>query len=150
MAEHDIDPGPPAAGHAGQLATPPGMHLRSGRRVPLDALADPLTGSEDALPSYELESFAALSRAVERGELPTDQRRVLDRTESDLEGGEQRLRSMFVIFTRLTRAKGAPRTESLQPRADQGRYADVPGPAWTAVIVRVGTGLVQVWDVLAR
>jgi hypothetical protein len=110
------------------------------------------TPSREAKTRYPATNWrvSRLSRAVERGELPTDQRRVLDRTESDLEGGEPRLRSMFVIFTRLTRAKGAPRTESLQPRADQGRYADVPGPAWTAVIVRVGTGLVQVWDVLAR
>jgi hypothetical protein len=101
------------------------MHLRSGRRVPLDALADPLTGSEDALPSYELESFAALSRAVERGELPTDQRRVLDRTESDLEGGEPRLRSMFVIFTRLP----AETADELGDKITDGRRPLPPGPS---------------------
>jgi hypothetical protein len=49
--------------------------------------------------------------------LPAGQQQVLDRIESDLEGCEPRLRSMFAIFTRLTRDDGAPRTESLQPRA---------------------------------
>jgi hypothetical protein len=49
--------------------------------------------------------------------LPTGQQRVLDLIETDLEGCEPRLRSMFAIFTRLTRDDGAPRTESLRPRA---------------------------------
>jgi hypothetical protein len=48
--------------------------------------------------------------------LPTGQQRVLDRIETDLEKGEPRLRSMFAIFTRLTRDDGAPRTEALCPR----------------------------------
>jgi Protein of unknown function (DUF3040) len=48
--------------------------------------------------------------------LPTGQQRVLDRIETDLEACEPRLRSMFAIFTRLTRDEGAPRTESLRPR----------------------------------
>jgi hypothetical protein len=42
---------------------------------------------------------------------------VLDRIETDLEGCEPRLRSMFAIFARLTRDDGAPRTESLRPKA---------------------------------
>jgi hypothetical protein len=29
-------------------------------------------------------------------------------------------------------------------------YVELPEPTWTAVTVRVGTGLLQVWDVLAR
>jgi hypothetical protein len=48
--------------------------------------------------------------------LPAGQKQVLDRIETDLEGCEPKLRSMFAIFTRLTRDDGAPRTESLPPR----------------------------------
>jgi hypothetical protein len=47
--------------------------------------------------------------------LPLSQQRVLARIESDLQGCEPRLASMFSIFTRLTRNEGAPRTESLPP-----------------------------------
>jgi hypothetical protein len=47
--------------------------------------------------------------------LPAGQQQVLDRIESELEACEPRLRSMFAIFTRLTRDEGAPRTESLLP-----------------------------------
>ena len=46
---------------------------------------------------------------------PASQQRVLERIESDLQGCEPRLVSMFSIFTRLTRNEGAPRTESLPP-----------------------------------
>jgi len=46
--------------------------------------------------------------------LPGSQQRVLDGIESALEGGEPRLRSMFEIFTRLTRDEEAPRTEALR------------------------------------
>lgn len=53
--------------------------------------------------------------------LPAGQQQVLDRIESDLEGCEPRLRSMFAIFTRLTRDDGAPRTESLPPEGDHRR-----------------------------
>jgi hypothetical protein len=53
--------------------------------------------------------------------LPVSQQRVLQGIESALEGGEPRLRSMFAIFTRLTREDGAPRTESLPPRASVRR-----------------------------
>ena len=50
--------------------------------------------------------------------LPSGEQRVLDVMESELEGGEPRLGSIFAIFTRLTRDEGAPRTESLwsEPR----------------------------------
>jgi hypothetical protein len=53
--------------------------------------------------------------------LPVSQQRVLQGIESALEGGEPRLRSMFAIFTRLTRDDGAPRTELLPPRASVRR-----------------------------
>jgi hypothetical protein len=49
--------------------------------------------------------------------LPAGQQRVLDLIETDLEGSEPRLRSMFAIFTRLTRDDGLPHTESLRQRA---------------------------------
>jgi hypothetical protein len=55
--------------------------------------------------------------------LPAGQQQVLDRIESDLEGGEPRLRSMFAIFTRLTRDDGAPRAESLRPEGGRRRWA---------------------------
>jgi hypothetical protein len=54
--------------------------------------------------------------------LPAGQQQVLDRIESDLEGCEPRLRSMFAIFTRLTRDEGAPRTESLRPEGGRCRW----------------------------
>ena len=53
--------------------------------------------------------------------LPVSRQWVLQGIESALEGGEPRLRSMFAIFTRLTRDDGAPRTESLPPRASVRR-----------------------------
>jgi hypothetical protein len=46
--------------------------------------------------------------------LPAVEQQLLDGIESDLEGCEPRLRSMFAIFTRLTRDEGAPGTESLR------------------------------------
>jgi hypothetical protein len=48
--------------------------------------------------------------------LPVSEQRVLDRIENALEGGEPRLRSMFAIFTRLTRDDAVPITEAIQPR----------------------------------
>ena len=53
--------------------------------------------------------------------LSASQQRVLYGIESALEGGEPRLRSMFAIFTRLTHDDGAPRTESLPPKASVRR-----------------------------
>ena len=47
--------------------------------------------------------------------LPAGQQQVLDGIETDLEGCEPKLTSMFAIFTRLTQDDGAPRTESLRP-----------------------------------
>ena len=49
--------------------------------------------------------------------LPAGQQQVLERIEADIEGCEPRLKSMFAIFTRLTRDDGAPRTEALPPRS---------------------------------
>ena len=54
--------------------------------------------------------------------MPAGQQQVLDRIETDLEGREPRLRSMFAIFTRLTRDDGAPRTESLRPEGRRLRW----------------------------
>jgi hypothetical protein len=54
--------------------------------------------------------------------LPAGQQQVLDRIETDLEGCEPRLRSMFAIFTRLTRDDGVPRTESLCPEGHRFRW----------------------------
>jgi hypothetical protein len=54
--------------------------------------------------------------------LPAGQQRVLDRMETDLEGCEPRLWSMFAIFARLTRDEGAPRTESLRPGGRRRRW----------------------------
>lgn len=54
--------------------------------------------------------------------LSAGQQQVLDHIESDLEGCEPRLRSMFAIFTRLTRDDGAPRTESLRPEGCRRRW----------------------------
>jgi hypothetical protein len=54
--------------------------------------------------------------------LPAGQQQVLDRIETDLEGCEPRLRSMFAIFARLTRDDGAPRTESLPPEGRRLRW----------------------------
>ncbi|HLK78059.1 MAG TPA: hypothetical protein VKU77_30980 [Streptosporangiaceae bacterium] len=48
--------------------------------------------------------------------LPVSEQRVLDRIENALEGGEPRLRSMFAIFTRLTRDDAVPPTETLRAR----------------------------------
>jgi hypothetical protein len=62
-----------------------------------------------------------------RVSLPASQQQVLDRIESDLEGGEPRLRSMFAIFTRLTRDDGAPHTESLRPGGHRFPWASPDG-----------------------
>jgi hypothetical protein len=84
--------------------------------------------------------------------LPAGQQQVLDRIESDLEAGEPRLRSMFAIFTRLTRDEGAPRTESLRPTGlvrwtwpDSGRS----GPLHAAIYVPLILGLVALFMFLA-
>jgi hypothetical protein len=66
--------------------------------------------------------------------LPAGQQQVLDRIETDLEGGEPRLRSMFAIFTRLTRDEEAPAIESLSP---VGRPNWLTGRLRTVVTVPV-------------
>ena len=72
--------------------------------------------------------------------LPVGQQRVLYGIESALEGGEPRLRSMFAIFTRLTRDDGAPRTELLPPRASV-RRAWLTARRRAIIAIPVGLGL---------
>jgi hypothetical protein len=84
--------------------------------------------------------------------LPAGQQQVLDRIESDLEAGEPRLRSMFAIFTRLTRDEVVPRTESLRPkgllrRAWQGYVCS--GPLRAVIYVPLVLGLVALFVFLA-
>ncbi|HXC82400.1 MAG TPA: DUF3040 domain-containing protein [Trebonia sp.] len=49
--------------------------------------------------------------------LPAHQQRVLDGIEISLEGDDPKLRSMFAIFTRLTRGEEVPVTERVRARA---------------------------------
>ena len=84
--------------------------------------------------------------------MPTGQQQILDWIESDLEAGEPRLRSMFAIFTRLTRDEGAPRTESLRPqglfrraRPGRGRH----GPLRAVLYLPLVLGLVALFVLLA-
>jgi hypothetical protein len=79
--------------------------------------------------------------------LPASQQQVLDRIETDLEGGEPRLRSMFAIFARLTSDEGAPRTESLRSgRTLTGRVhaivavALILGVMTLSVFMAIGSG----------
>jgi hypothetical protein len=48
--------------------------------------------------------------------LPACERRALDRIEKTLHAGDPRLRSLFMIFTRLTRHEAMPRTEQVSTR----------------------------------
>jgi hypothetical protein len=85
--------------------------------------------------------------------LPAGQQQVLDRIESDLEGCEPRLRSMFAIFTRLTRDEGAPRTESLRSQSRHRRWTwPHPEPTGTlqmVITVPLVLGLVALIVLLA-
>jgi hypothetical protein len=74
--------------------------------------------------------------------LPVSEQRVLERIESALEGGEPRLRSMFAIFTRLTRDEGAPRTEALRTETPLRRVR-LAG-AMTTARVRAVVGVVLI------
>lgn len=49
--------------------------------------------------------------------LPACQQRVLDRIEHSLHACDPRLRSMFAVFTKLTREEEMPRLEELEPRS---------------------------------
>jgi len=80
--------------------------------------------------------------------LPVSQQRVLQGIESALEGGEPRLRSMFAIFTRLTREDGAPRTESLPPRASV-RRAWLVARRRAIIAIPVALGLAALLSFLA-
>ena len=61
--------------------------------------------------------------------LRVSEQRVLDRIENALEGGEPRLRTMFAIFTRLTRDDAVPPTEAIQPRKRLRRPRPASGVA---------------------
>src|ERR1700746_2749046 len=69
------------------------------------------TAAEAAIAGGFRRDFPGQSAGVS---LPVSQQRVLEGIESALESAEPRLRSMFAIFTRLTRDEGAPRTEALR------------------------------------
>jgi hypothetical protein len=81
--------------------------------------------------------------------LPASQQQVLDRIESDLEGGEPRLRSMFATFTRLTRDDGAPHTESLRPGGHRFPWASPDGrpthTVRTIISIALVLGLVTIF-----
>ena len=80
--------------------------------------------------------------------LPAGQQQVLDRIETYLEGGEPRLRSMFAIFTRLTRDEGAPRTESLRAEGRR-RLTWLTGHLRMAVAVPLILGLLALFAFMA-
>ena len=65
--------------------------------------------------------------------LPTCQQRVLDRIEHSLHACDPRLRSMFAIFTKLTREEEIPRLEELEPRL-------LPQWGWLKRLKRPGRG----------
>lgn len=83
--------------------------------------------------------------------LPAGQQQVLDRIETDLEGCEPRLRSMFAIFTRLTRDEGAPRTELLRPQGRRLRWAwpKIRLTVRAAIYIPLVLGLVTLFVLLA-
>jgi hypothetical protein len=54
--------------------------------------------------------------------LPARQQRVLGRIEHSLHADDPRLRSMFAIFTKLTRGQQMPRLELLESRSWPRRY----------------------------
>jgi hypothetical protein len=81
--------------------------------------------------------------------LPVSEQRVLDGIESALEGGEPRLRSMFAIFTRLTRDDGAPPTEALRAETFPWLAGRLTA-TWRAVIaVPLILGLVALFVLIA-
>jgi hypothetical protein len=83
--------------------------------------------------------------------LPAGQQQVLDRIETDLEGCEPRLRSMFAIFARLTRDEGAPRTESLPPEGRRLPWAwpKIRLTARAVIYIPLVMGLVTLFVLLA-
>lgn len=60
--------------------------------------------------------------------LPASEQRALNRIEETLHVGDPRLRSLFMIFTRLTRHEAMPSTEQVnaRPRASLLRTIAVP------------------------
>jgi hypothetical protein len=60
--------------------------------------------------------------------LPASEQRALDRIEETLHAGDPRLRSLFMIFTRLTRHEAMPSTEQVnaRPRTSLLRAIAIP------------------------
>ncbi len=69
---------------------------------------------------------------------------MLEQIETDLEGSEPRLRSMFAIFARLNRDEGVPRIESL--RVERGR---LPAKVRAAIAIPLLLGLVALFVFMA-
>ena len=64
--------------------------------------------------------------------LPASEQRALDRIEEALHAGDPRLRSLFMIFTRLTRHEAIPSTEQVSAQtvefpAPDDRHSDRAG-----------------------
>ncbi|MGH3201041.1 MAG: hypothetical protein ACRDP5_03150 [Streptosporangiaceae bacterium] len=81
--------------------------------------------------------------------LPVSEQRVLDGIESALEGDESQLRSMFTIFTRLTRDEPEPGTEALRAQTRPRLAGRLPA-TWRAIIaVPLVLGLVTLFVLMA-
>jgi hypothetical protein len=78
--------------------------------------------------------------------LPAHQQRVLDGIETGLESGDPKLRSMFAIFTRLTRGEEVPGAERLRGRA---RSSTTQAIMVAPILVFFAVGLVTLCIVLA-
>jgi hypothetical protein len=71
--------------------------------------------------------------------LPASEERALTRIEQMLLARDPRLKSLFTIFTRLTRQEAMPVTEQLQPR----RWRSRPGPV-IAIVLALIAGVIVV------
>lgn len=94
--------------------------------------------------------FASARRGQRKSvSLPAHQQRVLDRIETGLERGDPTLRSMFAIFTRLTRGEGVPGTERLRARARARARTKTQAIMVAPILVFFAVGLVTLCIVLA-
>jgi hypothetical protein len=67
--------------------------------------------------------------------LPACEQRALDRIEETLQAGDPRLRSLFMIFTRLTRYEAMPRTEQVSARLWRSLMRTIAIPVALAAIL---------------